>query len=356
MRVLHVATHFSLYVTTLMRGSPATTHAYLPARNYLAEVGADAGTHVELFEGGGFRAPHLMMRTIRRFQAKLAEFQPDIVHFQETPTPLAVALWGAAHAYPRVLTVHDVIPHPGRDARGHLNRYLWGRTRLSAEAVIVHAEGLRRELIEVSGVHPTRAWVIPHPAMPVGPGPASVSASPVALMIGRMETYKGLEVLLDALGLLESDISIDVVIAGAGPELDRLENRLAALPRVTVVNRFLTPTEMDGLLRSASLLIAPYREASASGILSQAQSINLPVIASNVGAFSEYVEPGVTGWLIPPGDPAALADRLRDLAKCPGQLLACRISIAKTVRDRFAPHVVGAKTLETYHTVLECKQ
>jgi glycosyltransferase involved in cell wall biosynthesis len=168
-----------------------------------------------------------------------------------------------------------------------------------------------------------------------------------------MEPYKGLDVLLDALALLEGNLGLDVVVAGAGQELDRLQNRLASLPRVSVINRFLTPVEMDGLISSASLLILPYWEASASGILSQAQAVGLPVVASNVGSFGEYIEDGVTGWLVPPGDPAVLADRLAFLALHPDQLHNCRIAIERSVRDYFGSSVVGSRTLEVYKAVLE---
>jgi glycosyltransferase involved in cell wall biosynthesis len=65
------------------------------------------------------------------------------------------------------------------------------------------------------------------------------------------------------------------------------------------------------------VVVFPYRSATASGVLALAQSLARPVVATAVGGLAEAVEPGVTGLLVPPGDPDALARALEAMLADP---------------------------------------
>jgi glycosyltransferase involved in cell wall biosynthesis len=75
-----------------------------------------------------------------------------------------------------------------------------------------------------------------------------------------------------------------------------------------VVNSEYVPNGMVGLYFSAAdVVMLPYISATQSGIAQIAYNFNKPVIATNVGGLAEVVRDGVTGFVVPPNDPQALA-------------------------------------------------
>ena len=85
----------------------------------------------------------------------------------------------------------------------------------------------------------------------------------------------------------------------------------------------------------------------------EAMSLGLPVVATRVGAFGEIVENGVEGWLVPPGDATALADRIEALVKNP--LLRKRLGEAafRRVRDRFDIGQCAAAHIQAFERALQ---
>jgi glycosyltransferase involved in cell wall biosynthesis len=123
------------------------------------------------------------------------------------------------------------------------------------------------------------------------------------LLFGLLRPYKGLDVLLEAWrGIDEAELWI----VGA-PRMEVGGLRASAPAGVRWVTRFVSDAEAAAVFARATLAVLPYREIEQSGVLWTAVGLGVPVLASDVGGFSE-VE-GVT--LVAPGDPAALHDALR---------------------------------------------
>jgi glycosyltransferase involved in cell wall biosynthesis len=74
-----------------------------------------------------------------------------------------------------------------------------------------------------------------------------------------------------------------------------------------------TDDEFRELFGRCSAVLLPYLAISQSGILATAFQAGRPVIASAVGSFPDHVEEGQNGLLVPPGDPAALAEAIKRL-------------------------------------------
>jgi glycosyltransferase involved in cell wall biosynthesis len=133
-------------------------------------------------------------------------------------------------------------------------------------------------------------------------------------MFGRMEEYKGLDVLLSAARILHSVGSqIEIRLAGAGSELDRLRTAFDALPNCSIASGFIPRELAIEEFRQASLVVAPYTQASQSGVVSAAFANGRSVVASAIGGLPDFIVPGRNGWLVPPNDSAALADALREV-------------------------------------------
>jgi glycosyltransferase involved in cell wall biosynthesis len=127
-----------------------------------------------------------------------------------------------------------------------------------------------------------------------------------------MEAYKGLEVLLAAMRLLrDAGSTIELRLAGSGPELDRLRQEFEALPLSSIESGFIPHERAIAEFGDAALVVAPYIEATQSGVISAAFGNGRPVVASAVGGIPDFVIHGKNGLLVPPNDPRALADTLR---------------------------------------------
>jgi glycosyltransferase involved in cell wall biosynthesis len=140
------------------------------------------------------------------------------------------------------------------------------------------------------------------------------------LFFGRVEAYKGVDLLLAAWeSLQEKRAGARLVIAGPVAQ----DVALPALPRgVELRDRLIDDEEAIELFRSASLLVLPYRDATQSALIGAAYAFELPVIVTETGALPEYVVAGETGWVVPPGDAAALAAALGPALADPARLRA----------------------------------
>jgi len=86
--------------------------------------------------------------------------------------------------------------------------------------------------------------------------------------------------------------------------------RLGIEDLVTMIDRYVPNEEVSLYFEAADLVVLPYETASGSGIIQIAYSFAKPVVTTLVGALSEVVEDGKTGFLVPPCDPQALADAI----------------------------------------------
>ncbi|MBU8920361.1 MAG: glycosyltransferase family 4 protein [Bacteroidales bacterium] len=126
----------------------------------------------------------------------------------------------------------------------------------------------------------------------------------VILFTGRLSPQKNLDILLESLPLDQS--SLLMLIAGQGPERQRLESLAMRLGLDKTV-RFLGPVEeVSTLYHAADIFVLPSRDEGLSNSLLEAMSSGLHVIASDVSGSSEVIEDGVSGILFPAYDRSSL--------------------------------------------------
>lgn len=113
----------------------------------------------------------------------------------------------------------------------------------------------------------------------------------VILFFGRLSKYKGLSFLVDAYrNIKRHNQRIRLLIAGKSENHNYVESlQISEQDNIILLNRFITIDEMCSLFSQSSLLVCPYIEASQSGVLMTASAFGIPVLASNVGSFSEYI-------------------------------------------------------------------
>ncbi len=132
-----------------------------------------------------------------------------------------------------------------------------------------------------------------------GRGPARArlgleAGAPVALFLGLIRPYKGLDLLLPAFAEVQRALpAARLVVAGLPrpsfrPYARQIE-RLGLGERVRTDLRYLPQTAMDDYLAAADLVVLPYRDASQSGVLGAALALDRPVVASATGGIPEML-------------------------------------------------------------------
>jgi glycosyltransferase involved in cell wall biosynthesis len=213
------------------------------------------------------------------------------------PGPLDLAMHAALRreGVPYAVVVHDADTHPGDGypLQMTLQRQLVRR----ADAVVVLSDHVQRRLAAQGltvGKQVIRS-VLPQPAMG-GLPPVRAHGGPFRLLsFGRLLSYKGLDLLADALGQVLPDAPMIVRVVGQGPEGADLA-ALRRLPGVTVENRWVPEAEIPNLLAWADALVLSYREASQSGVAASALAARRFLVATRVGGLVEQAE----------GEPAAV--------------------------------------------------
>ncbi len=147
----------------------------------------------------------------------------------------------------------------------------------------------------------------------------------VLLSVGRLVEKKGTDVLLEALSLLPAGLHWRLVHVGGGPLRKDLEHKAAMLGLAERIRwcGAMAQAQVLALYRSADLFALASRIAEDGdrdglpNVLMEAQSQGLACVASDVSAIHELIIDGQTGMLVPPQQPQALAQALRQLIQDP---------------------------------------
>lgn len=139
------------------------------------------------------------------------------------------------------------------------------------------------------------------------------------VFVGRLSPEKGIETLIDAWRLSETNgqlIDHELLVVGDGPERKRLEGSAAGL-----AIRFLgrkSAEEVSQIVGHSKCLIFPSEWYETFGrVAIEAYAKGVPVIASKIGAVQELVEDGRTGYLFEPSDPSDLAKKMAQIILSP---------------------------------------
>jgi glycosyltransferase involved in cell wall biosynthesis len=256
----------------------------------------------------------------------------DIVHFQW----LAMQ-WLDLHLLPRrplVLTAHDLLPREARPGQVRAQRRLYD----AVDALVVHSQYGRGQLVSALGIDPAKVHVVHHgaleyltrqPAQAPIPPELPPANGPVVLFFGLLRPYKGIETLLEAWRGIEG---AQLWIVGR-PRMALAPLRALAPRGVHFVPRFVSDPELAACFDRADLIVAPYSRTERfdqSGVLATALAFGKPSIVSDIGGLSEVAATGAAR-LVPPDDPDALHWALVGLLADPvarGRLAAAARSAA----------------------------
>lgn len=276
---------------------------------------------------------------------------------------------------PRVMTAHYILPPDPRTRQVRAAGRLFG----AMDAVVAHSQRGADRLVEEVGLPVERVRIIPHGAFdyltrlpeekplphelgdpsPVWEGDDG-SRPPVILFFGLLRPYKGLDVLINAVGQLAAptgETAPELWIVG-NPRMDLTDLReQAAKLRLDVrwLTRFIEDAEIPEIMRRADVLVLPYLDGEQSGVLYTGLAFGKPMVVSDVGGIGEVAREHGIARLVPPGDALALGRELDELTRGGGaaaarEELATRSRVA--AEGPFAWDRIAGQTMALYEELL----
>lgn len=255
-------------------------------------------------------------RVLERLNGIVADFAPDVVHsflFHANVACRIVSVLGTLPSRRLICEIQTVEVERPWHLTVERFTHRWCRCVVgNSSSVIEHLA--RHARIEAERLVLVPGGVDPDPIRSAGPSDRHAlglnDADPVLLWVGRLDPVKGLDDLIAAVAIVNQTIPIQVLLVGEGKDRDRLtrlvaERRLA--DRVHLPGR---RRDTANLLHMADLFVFPSLTEGMPNALLEAMAVGLPIVATDVPGNRDLIEGGVSGVLVPAGQPRALADAI----------------------------------------------
>ena len=175
---------------------------------------------------------------------------------------------------------------------------------------------------------------------------------PTIACVGRLCVDKAQRLLVEAAATLAKEgVDFRLMLIGDGPERAAIESivRRENLSGIVELAGWQSSDQIKQVLQQATALALPSFAEGLPIVIMEALALQCPVISTNIAAISEVVEPGKSGWLLPPGDVSALAETLRKAISCSGdQLGAMGAHGRQSVLERHHPEAQAELLLQLF--------
>ncbi|GGK95607.1 glycosyl transferase [Sphaerisporangium melleum] len=328
------------------------------------------GVTIEYLDAGPVEPlpEHALMPHISAFSARLRERwgkeRPDVIHAHSWTGGLAAIAAAEGLDVPVVQTFHQlgsarIRQGAGREqaARVRLERAIGRR----ADAVIATCAGEGEELIRL-GVPRKSIAVVPHGVdtdrfRRQGPSMAR-SERPRLVHVGHITQGGGAHTAIRALdGIPGAELLIAGGPVAGAPDTERdleelrlLAKEVGVEDRVTLLGH-VPHTSIPKLMRSADVVLSLPIAVPNGKVALEAMACGVPVVASATGAHMDSVVDGVTGLLVRPGDPAAIARRTRLLLGDLTRRTALGFAGADRAESRYSMERISRELVRVYDTV-----
>lgn len=309
-------------ITSGLDGSPAE------------EVHRGAQIHRLPLRGGASGSLADFKRSLDRVRSIKESFRPQLSHLNSNgPSLLYHVLTAKNHPHPGLFTFHfDAIA-------GAQNESLRKSLELCQKTVGVSQDSLNKAIAAFPEIAP-RSSVI-YNGLPFPEREATGSPTPGHFLCwGRLAANKGFDVALRAFARFsESYPEARLTIAGEGSELERLtklRSELGLEERVGLPG-YLDAAALDAEIASCVAVLMPSLEQECFGLVAlEAMQRRRPVIGSRYGGLAEVIADGVSGYLVPAGDPLTLSEAMARFAENPGLTQSMGAAAALRARELFS--------------------
>lgn len=307
------------------------------------------------FDKPRLRQPWLQIGFIHNLLKRIDALNPDIIHLQKGHMYFSFVLPYLRRKYPLVISIHDPRHHIGDISSRLTPQPLLDFAYRQAHRVIAHNEPMKEMIVKELGIPEEKIDVMPLIAL--GDPEAVKEADDnenLILFFGRIWAYKGLTHLIAAEPLITARVpNAKIVIAGQGDDLDRYRRMMVNPDNFIIHNGWISNEDRAELFSRASIVVLPYIEATQSGVIPVAYTHAKPVIATTVGGLPTQVDDGHTGFLVPPGDVEALAEKIVQLLE--DKPLARRLGLngKRKQETEWSGPVLARQMVEVYHKTID---
>lgn len=281
--------------------------------------------------------------------------------------------WSALIAARRTKTPFVTTYHGTYKAKSALKRF-YNSVMARGDIVIANSAFIRGRIVDQHGTDAARIVVIPRGVDMARHDPEAISHGaiadfrlslglpphderPVILLPARLTRWKGQVTAIAALAQMKTE----AVLALAGDaqgrdayvaELEEMIARAGLSERAILSGHI---ENMPAAYAASDLVIAPSVEPEAFGrTAAEAQAMGRMVIAADHGGAREVVDPGVTGWLAPPGEAAAWAEAMDHALSLNAEARAAMGAAGRArASKQFSTNALQTATLRVYKQALE---
>ncbi len=137
----------------------------------------------------------------------------------------------------------------------------------------------------------------------------------VLINVNRLEPNKGVQYLIEALKILNQELNVKLILVGTGSEEEKIKKQIRYLGLDDKVKHFKNIPDklMFQLYTLADISVTPTLYEGLPLVVLEAMACGKPIVASNVSEVPQAVKDGVNGFLVPPRDPKAIADKVLEI-------------------------------------------
>ena len=233
----------------------------------------------------------------------------DVIYF-ETLHVWNIPIWYFHAKKTKIIQViHDVDPHEGDKSVKSIERINKLATRLS-DIILLRSKKFVDLLSQKYNISKEKIRVLdPWRRFPKYSKPSFLHRG---LFFGRINNYKGAEYLKDIVSSCP-EVSFDIVGKVDESESEYI-NVLRKLQNVNLDTNYVTDSQMKNYFLKADFVILPYKTASQSGVILDANKFGRPPIAFGVGAINDQIDSGINGIIVEPGNVQAFIKEVKFLA------------------------------------------
>lgn len=302
-----------------------------------------------------------------RYLARLMD-RVDVVHVQglkDFPSLVATCAAARTHVGASFVTAHGL--GEGFWRRGHLHYVEWRGVLNRMDALISVSEHVRLGMTRLTGRSRNSFTIYngvdtdifrPTSDTETAKRRLGLSGSYVLLCVGRLSPEKGVSVAIDSFPIIARSIPrARLVICGNGPMKSRLKEQSRSLGIEGAVDfKGSIPIEqIPSYYEAADVVVVPSIKEALGIVNLEAMSMMKPVVASRVGGIPEVVINNETGLLVPPSDPASLAEAVIKLCADPETADRFGRNGRRLVGERFTWERIAGETERVYAEVLRRK-
>lgn len=287
---------------------------------------------------------------------KIADWKPDLLIMKYWMSYLAPSLGTVARilhrkGIPSITILDNVIPHESRFFDKPFSRWFLRQNSgcvAMSEAVLKNMRSLTPDKPCILQPHPLYDHFGAGMDKRAARAQLGIDADRRTLLFfGLIRDYKGLDLLIDAMPLLEADFQL--VIAGESyGSFEPYARQIAASPcadRIHVFNRYIGDEEVSTFFSAADLCVLPYRSATQSGITAISLHFDLPLVATPVGGLAESIEKPGIGTMAENISADALARAIRRFSETDPAVFTARI---RQMKGQLTWPVFSGKLLDFY--------